>query len=55
MAGKHFVGADYADFTDGGLSAPVSRVTMMIDAETALTAGDDSGYEMRSECPVSLS
>lgn len=51
MAGKHFVGADYADFTDSGLSAPVSRVTMMIDSETALTAGDDTGSEMRSECP----
>lgn len=51
MAGKHFIGADYADFTNSGQNAPVSRVTLMIDSETAVTAGDDSGYEMKSECP----
>lgn len=51
MAGKNFVGKDYVSFTNSGLSKPVSRVTMIIDSETAVTAGDDSGHEMRSECP----
>lgn len=51
MAGKHFVGADYADFTNSGYMAPVSRVTFMIDSDTAVTAGDDSGSEMRTDCP----
>lgn len=51
MAGKHFVGTDYVDFTNSGYSAPVSRVTFMIDSDTAVTAGDDSGSEMRTDCP----
>lgn len=51
MAGDYFVGNYLTSVEDNGKMLPVSRVTLMVDSETAVTAGDDSGYEIRADCP----
>ena len=51
MSDKHYVGLDVTGFEDHGELKPVSRVTLMLDDEKALTAGDDTGYEVLASCP----
>lgn len=51
MSDKHFVGFNLTDFSDNGEQTPVSRVTLLIDEENYLTAGDDSGITLEAKCP----
>ena len=45
------IGQEVTDFADRGSYAPVSRVTLRLDDETAVTTGDDSGLELAADCP----
>ncbi len=45
------MGLDLTGLEDRGVRRPVSRVTLLLDDETAVTAGDDSGAELRADCP----
>lgn len=51
MSDKFFVGLDLTSVKDNGLQLPISRVTMRVDDENVLTAGDDSGTELIADCP----
>ena len=51
MSDKHFVGRNLTGFEDNGKTRPVSRVTLMVDDENGVTAGDDTGYEIVASCP----
>ena len=51
MSDKHFVGADVVSLADNGKYKPVSRVTLYLDDNNCLTAGDDTGYELVADCP----
>ena len=51
MLGKHYVGRDLTGFENNGKTRPISRVTLTIDDENAVTAGDDSGLEITATCP----
>lgn len=51
MSDKHFVGLKITGFGDHGSLKPISRVTLQVDDETVLTAGDDTGYEITAPCP----
>lgn len=48
---SHEVGQDYVNFTDNGKTKPVSRVTLVLDDENVITAGDDTGLELSMSCP----
>jgi len=48
---KHFVGLDLTGFQDNGIQRPISRVTLKVDDEHVLTAGDDTGLEITADCP----
>lgn len=51
MSEKYFVGQDMTNFTDNGRYKPISRVTLLLDDEKSLTAGDDTGMEITASCP----
>ena len=51
MSDKHFVGLDITDFANNGEARPISRVTLLLDDENAVTAGDDTGREITADCP----
>ena len=51
MSNKHYIGLDLTGFEDKGEARPVSRVTLYVDDENVLTAGDDTGLELTAECP----
>lgn len=51
MWDKHYVGQDLTGFSDNGRFHAISRVTLVIDGDTSVTAGDDSGMEILAECP----
>lgn len=51
MFDKHYVGLNLTAFQNNGTMRPISRVTLAIDDERALTAGDDSGLEIKANCP----
>lgn len=51
MYDKHYVGLDLTGFQDNGIQRPVSRVTLRVDDNNVLTAGDDTGLEIISDCP----
>ena len=51
MSDKFYVGRDLTGFEDNGKTRPVSRVTLAIDDDNVITAGDDSGYEITATCP----
>lgn len=38
-------------FADNGRYKPISRVTLLLDDEKSLTAGDDTGMEITASCP----
>lgn len=48
---KFFVGDDITRFEDNGKQLPISRVTLKVDDENVLTAGDDTGMELLADCP----
>lgn len=51
MSDKYFVGQDMTSFSDNGQYKPISRVTLLLDNEKSLTAGDDTGMEITASCP----
>ena len=51
MSNKHFIGNRLFSFSDNGLRDPVSRVTLLVDDENSVTAGDDTGLELVANCP----
>lgn len=48
---KFFVGDDITSFEDNGKQLPISRVTLKVDDDNILTAGDDTGMELLADCP----
>lgn len=48
---KFFVGNDITSFEDNGKQLPISRVTLKVDDDSVLTAGDDTGMELLADCP----
>ena len=51
MSEKYFVGNDITSFAANGKYKPISRVTLLVDDENSLTAGDDTGMEIVASCP----
>lgn len=51
MSEKYYVGGDITSFSDNGKYKPISRVTLLVDDENSLTAGDDTGMEIVASCP----
>lgn len=51
MFDKHFVGLDLTGIEDNGVQRPISRITLLVDDENAVTAGDDTGMELTASCP----
>jgi hypothetical protein len=51
LSEKYFVGQDMTSFADNGRYKPISRVTLLLDDEKSLTAGDDTGMEITASCP----
>lgn len=51
MSDKYYVGGDIISFSDNGKYKPISRVTLLVDDENSLTAGDDTGMEIIASCP----
>lgn len=51
MSDKYYVGDDITSFADNGKYKPISRVTLLVDDENSLTAGDDTGMEVIASCP----
>ena len=51
MSDKYYVGSDVTIFADNGKYKPISRVTLLVDDENSLTAGDDTGMEVIANCP----
>ena len=51
MSDKYYVGGDIISFADNGKYKPISRVTLLVDDEKSLTAGDDTGMEIVASCP----
>lgn len=51
MPEKYYVGGDITSFADNGKYKPISRVTLLVDDENSLTAGDDTGMEVIASCP----
>lgn len=50
MSNKFYVGQDLVSFSDNGKYKPISRVTLMLDDENCVTAGDDTGKELVATC-----
>lgn len=48
---RFFVGDDITSVEDNGRQLPISRVTLKVDDESILTAGDDTGMELEADCP----
>jgi hypothetical protein len=51
LSDKYYVGGDITSFSDNGKYKPISRVTLLVDDENSLTAGDDTGMEIIASCP----
>ena len=51
MSNKYYVGGDITSFTDNGKYKPITRVTLLVDDDNSLTAGDDTGMEIVASCP----
>lgn len=51
MSEKYYVGRDVTSFSDKGKYKPISRVTLLVDDENSLTAGDDTGMDVIASCP----
>lgn len=51
LSDKFFVGLDLTGIEDNGIQRPISRVTLLLDDENSVTAGDDTGIELAADCP----
>ena len=51
MLDKFYVGRDVTSYSDNGQYHAISKVTLVIDDENSVTAGDDTGIEIQAECP----
>jgi len=51
LSDKFFVGLDLTGAEDNGIQRPISRVTLLLDNENSITAGDDTGVELLADCP----
>lgn len=51
MWDKQYIGQDLTSFSNNGQFHGISKVTLVIDDDTSVTAGNDSGIELQSECP----
>lgn len=51
MWDKQYIGKDLTGFSYNGQLHPISKVTLIMDDETSVSAGDDSGMEIQAECP----
>lgn len=51
MSDKFFVGLDLTSVEDNGIQRPISRVTLLLDDDNSITAGDDTGAELLADCP----
>ena len=51
MSENYRVGLDVVTLDDNGKRRPVSRVTLKLDDENVVTAGDDTGLELSADCP----
>lgn len=51
MSDKFFVGRDLTGAENNGVQRPISRVTLLLDDENGVTAGDDTGAELLADCP----
>ena len=51
MSSKFYVGGDVISSTNNGKYKPISRVTLYLDDNKCLTAGDDTGHEIVADCP----
>lgn len=51
MSDKHYVGLDLTGFEDNGKTRPISRITLNVDDNNVITAGDDTGLELVADCP----
>lgn len=47
----HRIGQDLISAHNNGLMRPVSRVTLRLDDDNVVTAGDDTGLELSADCP----
>lgn len=45
------MGDNITNFENNGRQLPISRVTLKVDDESVLTAGDDTGMELEADCP----
>ena len=50
MFDKYYVGSDLIASSNNGKYKPVSRVTLAVDENKVITAGDDSGFELYAHC-----
>ncbi len=51
MSEKYYVGADLVISSNNGKYKPVSRITLAVDENKVITAGDDTGLEIYAACP----
>jgi len=51
LSDKFFVGLDLTSVENNGEQRPISRVTLLLDDENSITAGDDTGAELLTDCP----
>lgn len=51
MYDKFFIGRDLTGAKNNGKQLPISRVTLLLDDNNAVTAGDDTGRELVADCP----
>lgn len=51
MSDKFIVGQSLTASENNGRYKPVSRVTLLLDDNNEITAGDDTGYEIVASCP----
>ena len=51
MSDKYYVGSDLIASTNNGKYKPISRVTLALDDNNVITAGDDTGSEVYATCP----
>ena len=48
---KHYAGLNITASDNNGKMRPVSRITLYVDDENVVTAGDDTGLEIVADCP----
>ena len=51
MLDKHYVGQKLTSFSNNGEFGAISKVTLIIDDDNSISAGDNSGIEIQAECP----